>query len=103
MPPYKVFNRTEHANAQIIGYRATKDRNWLMLIGLELSTTMRIQGVLQVYNCQREMSQPIIDSTAAVFVEDVTLRGRTEPSKLFSFVQHSEQGCKVIACSFLCF
>lgn len=96
--PEKVFDRSPYEGAvQIINYRATPDKKWLMLGGIAASATAasKTVGVLQVYSVEAKASQPVMDSHAACFAR-ITLDGRTKPSDLFCFTKPTDTGMRLM-------
>jgi clathrin heavy chain len=97
-PPQKVFDRHPTlAGAQIINYRVTPDKKWLVLIGISGNTTnpsaFKIKGSMQLYSRERVVSQPI-EGHAASFAE-VKQDGHQQVTKLFTFAVRTATGAKV--------
>jgi len=96
--PEKIFDRAAYEGAvQIINYRATPDKKWLMLGGIAASPTSasKTAGVLQVYSVDAKASQPLMDSHAATFAR-VTLDGKDAPSDLFCFTKPTDGGMRLM-------
>lgn len=92
--PQKIFDRTPYNGAvQIINYRASADRKWLMLGGIAAGAG-GVTGVLQVYSVDAKASQPPMDAHAACFA-NVTVDGKSGPSNLFCFTKTTPEGTKL--------
>lgn len=91
--PVKVFDRHPSlTGCQIINYRVNKEKNWMMLIGISAKDG-RVAGSMQLYNKDRNVSQPI-EAHAASFAE-FTMEGGVSPTKLFSFAVRTATGAKL--------
>ncbi|KAK0446711.1 hypothetical protein EV421DRAFT_1790875 [Armillaria borealis] len=96
--PQKIFDRNPTlAGTQIINYRATSDNKWLVLVGISGNTTnpsaFRVKGSMQLYSCERGVSQAI-EGHAAAFAE-LKLDGHQKPTKLFAFSVRTAAGAKL--------
>ncbi|KZO92891.1 clathrin heavy chain [Calocera viscosa TUFC12733] len=97
-PPQKIFDRhATLAGAQIINYRVSDDEKWVVLIGIAGNNNnpaaFRVKGAMQLYNRDRNVSQPI-EGHAASFAE-IKLDGSSAPTKLFSFAVRTAAGAKL--------
>ncbi|KAI9297462.1 putative CHC1-clathrin heavy chain [Neoconidiobolus thromboides FSU 785] len=91
--PVKAFERHSSLNgSQIINYRTNKEMNWSMLIGISAKDG-KVVGAMQLYNKDRNVSQPI-EAHAAAFAE-IKLDGGASNTKLFSFAVRTATGAKV--------
>jgi len=93
--PVKVFDR--HASlqdTQIINYKTSPDEKWMVLIGIKSEAgTNRILGNMQLYNKDKNVSQPL-EGHAAAF-HSYTCEGATSPSTLFTFATKTATGSKL--------
>ena len=88
--PVKVFDRAANlgAGAQIISYRASPDKKWLVLVGISPGDAARpqlVRGAMQLYSVEQGRSQSL-EAHAASFGQ-VTLPGNAQPSQLIAFAQ----------------
>lgn len=88
--PVKVFDRHQNlAGCQIINYRATDDKKWMVLVGISAQQG-RVVGSMQLYSKERGVSQPI-EGHAAAFAT-IQLEDAPHPTKLFAFSVRSATG-----------
>jgi len=77
-PPKKVFDRhqTLGPNCQIINYRLSPDGKWAVLGGISAGAGGVVNGNMQLFNFEKNQSQPL-DGHAAAFAK-LRLPGREE-------------------------
>ncbi|KAF5355246.1 hypothetical protein D9758_006001 [Tetrapyrgos nigripes] len=96
--PAKIFDRHPTlAGTQIINYRASADEKWLVLIGISGNSNnpsaFKVKGSMQLFNRDRNVSQPI-EGHAAAFAE-MKLDGCQNTTKLFTFSVRTATGAKL--------
>jgi len=84
-PPVKLFDRhqTMGPNTQIINYRVSPDGMWCILGGISTGVGGRVNGNMQLYNVERELSQPLQGHAAAFCT--IKIPGREDPAQLIVF------------------
>lgn len=94
--PRRVFERhSSLSGCQIINYRSDSSGRWLLLVGITAQQG-RVVGAMQLYNVDRNVSQPI-EGHCGVFAEfmmpDAT--PATGPTKVFAFAVRNQNAAKL--------
>ena len=91
--PVKIFDRLPGMDGcQIINYRTTLNKKWMVLIGISAQQG-RVVGSMQLYSTERKVSQPI-EGHAGAFTQ-IRLPGAVEPTSLFVFSSRNPTGAKL--------
>ena len=84
--PQKMFDR--HASlqgCQIIKYKASSNGQWLVVIGIKKGSSNAIEGAMQLYSTQREVSQAL-SGHSGTFI-DAKVNNENKSRTLFSFCE----------------
>ena len=84
--PVKVFDR--HASlggSQIINYQVSSDMKWLLLVGISKGADGSVQGNMQLFSTEKNVSQPL-QGHAGCFC-DVAVNGEEAKRIIFCFVE----------------
>jgi clathrin heavy chain len=92
-PPKKVFDRhSSLTGCQIINYRSDSSGRWLLLVGITAQQG-RVVGAMQLYNVDKNVSQPI-EGHAGVFAEFMLPDGG-HATKAFAFAVRTATAAKL--------
>lgn len=91
--PRRVFERhSSLSGCQIINYRSDSSGRWLLLVGITAQQG-RVVGAMQLYNVDRNVSQPI-EGHCGVFAE-FKLSDSQVPTKVFAFAVRTQTSAKL--------
>lgn len=91
--PEKVFDRhSSLSGCQIINYRQDPTGRWLLLVGISAHQG-RVVGSMQLYNRDKNVSQPI-EGHMGAFTE-INLVGSSVKTRIFTFAVRSAASAKV--------
>eukprot|EP00033_Pygsuia_biforma_P001350 GCRY01001529.1.p1 GENE.GCRY01001529.1~~GCRY01001529.1.p1 ORF type:complete len:1614 (+),score=231.96 GCRY01001529.1:130-4971(+) len=91
--PKKVFDRhSSLVGHQILNYQVDPSNKWMVLVGIS-SQEKRINGKMQLFNVDKQVSQ-VIDGHCAVFSSYLS-EGSSSESVLFCFANKTVDVCKL--------